>query len=81
MNIASKLTTTIVAGAAAFLISKVVDTGWEMITGEAPPTEEDDDGLLRLVLFVSISAAAVAVAQRFALRGTNRFLTAHTKGQ
>lgn len=81
MNIVNKLATTVAAGAAAFLISKVIDTGWKKVTGEEPPTEDDDKGLLSLVVFAAVSAAAVALAQRYAVRETNRFLASHHIGE
>lgn len=80
MNITNKLVTTVVAGVAAFAISKAVTAGWELITGEAAPSEEDSDDMLRLAIFAGISAAAVAIAQHYALTGANRFLSSHQHG-
>ena len=71
-----KLATTAVIAGAAFAASKVFEAGWKVATGRPIPAEDSDDvTIASLVLFASASAAIAAVAQRYAYKGSQKWLT------
>ena len=80
MEIQEKIATTLAAGIAAFLVTKLIDAGWKLVTGKLPPDDDDDD-LLRLAVFAGLSAIAATIARRYALRGANRFVASRKIGQ
>lgn len=80
MNITEKLATTLAAGLAALVVTKLVDAGWKAVTGELPPDDDADD-VVRLAVFAGISAVAATVARRYALRSANRFIASRRIGQ
>ena len=62
-----KVATTAVIAGAAFLASKIFETGWKITTKRPVPAEDADDvTLTSLVIFAATSAALAAVAQRYA---------------
>lgn len=71
-----KVATTVVIAGAAFAASKVFEAGWKVATGGPVPAEDSDDvTIASLVLFASASAAIAAVAQRYAYKGSQKWLT------
>ncbi|MFT0761653.1 DUF4235 domain-containing protein [Actinomyces sp. F1_1611] len=80
-EIKEKIATTIVAAAAAFAVTKAVDLAWKLATGQQPPTEEDDNSVLKVVVFAGVTAMAASWARQFALRKTNSYIAAHPFGQ
>lgn len=71
-----KLATTAVIAGAAFAASKVFEAGWKVATGRPIPAEDDDDvTLASIVLFAATSAAIAAVAQRYAYKGSQKWLS------
>lgn len=80
MKLEDKILTSVVAGVAAFLVSKALDSLWTSVTGELPPDDDDDD-VWRLALFTGISAVAATVARRFAMRGAGRYIASRSAGQ
>ena len=66
-------TTAVTAGAA--LASKIFETGWKITTKRPVPAEDADDvTLTSLVIFAATSAALAAVAQRYAYKGSQKYL-------
>lgn len=73
--IIEKVATTAVIAGAAFLASKVFETGWKITTKRPVPAEDADDvTLTSLVIFAATSAALAAVAQRYAYKGSQKYL-------
>ena len=71
-----KVATTIVIAGAAFAASKLFEAGWKVATGRPIPAEDSDDvTIASLVLFASTSAAIAAIAQRYAYKGSQKWLT------
>ncbi len=55
--------------------SKVFEAGWKVATGRPIPAEDSDDvTIASLVLFAATSAAIAAVAQRYAYKGSQKWL-------
>ena len=74
--IIEKVATTAVIAGAAFLASKIFETGWKITTKRPVPAEDADDvALTSLVIFAATSAALAAVAQRYAYKGSQKYLT------
>ena len=70
-----KIATTAVIAGAAFLASKIFETGWKITTKRPVPAEDADDvTLTSLVIFAATSAALAAVAQRYAYKGSQKYL-------
>ena len=70
-----KVATTVVIAGAAFAASKAFEVGWKVATGRPIPAEDSDDvTLASLVLFAATSAAIAAVAQRYAYKGSQKWL-------
>lgn len=70
-----KVATTAVIAGAAFLASKIFETGWKITTKRPVPAEDSDDvTLTSLVIFAATSAALAAVAQRYAYKGSQKYL-------
>ena len=70
-----KVATTAVIAGAAFLASKIFETGWKITTKRPGPAEDADDvTLTSLVIFAATSAALAAVAQRYAYKGSQKWL-------
>ncbi len=70
-----KLATTAVIAGAAFLATKIFETGWKITTKRPVPAEDADDvTLASLVLFAASTAAVAAVAQRYAYKGSQKYL-------
>lgn len=70
-----KVATTAVIAGAAFLASKIFETGWKITTKRPVPAEDADDvTLTSLVIFAATSAALAAVAQRYAYKGSQKYL-------
>ena len=68
----NKLATTAVIAGAAFAASKIFEFGWKTVTKRPIPAEDSDDvTLASLVLF---AAAVAAVAQRYAYKGSQKYL-------
>lgn len=76
MDIKKKLVTSIVMGVSALVVSKAIETGWKLATGNDTPKEDDTGHLIQLLVFAGVSAMAVAGAQRAALKQTNKFIAA-----
>lgn len=73
--IIEKVATTAVIAGAAFLASKIFETGWKITTKHPVPAEDADDvTLTSLVIFAATSAALAAVAQRYAYKGSQKYL-------
>ena len=73
--IIEKVATTAVIAGAAFLASKIFETGWKITTKRPVPAEDADDvTLTSLVIFAATSAALAAVAQRYAYKGSQKYL-------
>ena len=73
--IIEKVATTAVIAGAAFLASKIFETGWKITTKRPVPAEDADDvTLTSLVIFAATSAALAAVAQRYAYEGSQKYL-------
>lgn len=73
--IIEKVATTAVIAGAAFLASKIFETGWKITTKRPVPVEDADDvTLTSLVIFAATSAALAAVAQRYAYKGSQKYL-------
>ena len=67
-----KVATTAVIAGAAFLASKIFETGWKITTKRPVPAEDADDvTLTSLVIFAATSAA---LAQRYAYKGSQKWL-------
>ena len=63
-----KVATTVVIAGAAFVASKLFEIGWKAATRRPVPAEDADDvTMASLVVF--------AVAQRYAYKGTQKWLT------
>mgnify|MGYP001010430441 FL=1 len=74
-TIIEKVATTAVIAGAAFLASKIFETGWKITTKRPVPAEDADDvTLTSLVIFAATSAALAAVAQRYAYKGSQKYL-------
>ena len=70
-----KIATTAVIAGAAFAASKIFEFGWKAVTKRPVPAEDADDvTLASLVLFAASTAAVAAVAQRFAHKGSQKYL-------
>jgi len=70
-----KLATTAVIAGAAFAASKIFEFGWKAVTKRPAPAEDADDvTLASLVLFAASTAAVAAVAQRYAYKGSQKYL-------
>ena len=70
-----KLATTAVIAGAAFAASKIFEFGWKAVTKRPIPSEDSDDvTLASLVLFAASTAAVAAVAQRYAYKGSQKYL-------
>lgn len=70
-----KIATTAVIAGAAFAASKIFEFGWKAVTKRPVPAEDADDvTLASLVLFAASTAAVAAVAQRYAYKGSQRWL-------
>ena len=70
-----KVATTAVIAGAAFAASKIFETGWKITTKRPVPAEDADDvTLTSLVIFAATSAALAAVAQRYAYKGSQKYL-------
>ena len=70
-----KLATTAVIAGAAFAASKIFEFGWKAVTKRPVPAEDADDvTLASLVLFAASTAAVAAVAQRYAYKGSQKWL-------
>ena len=70
-----KVATTAVIAGAAFLASKIFETGWKITTKRPVPAEDADDvTLTSLVIFAATSAALAAIAQRYAYKGSQKYL-------
>ena len=68
--------TTVVIAGAAFVASKLFEIGWKAATRRPIPAEDADDvTMASLVVFAATSAAIAAVAQRYAYKGTQKWLT------
>ena len=73
--IIEKVATTAVIAGAACLASKIFETGWKITTKRPVPAEDADDvTLTSLVIFAATSAALAAVAQRYAYKGSQKYL-------
>lgn len=73
-----KIVTTLAAGAAAFVVTKAVETSWRLFTGDKPPTDDDtDSSTLKVVLFAGVAAMAAAWARQEAVKKTNSYIAAH----
>ena len=71
-----KVATTVVIAGAAFVASKLFEIGWKAATRRPVPAEDADDvTMASLVVFPATSAAIAAVAQRYAYKGTQKWLT------
>ena len=71
-----KVATTVVIAGAAFVASKLFEIGWQAATKRPVPAEDADDvTMASLVVFAATSAAIAAVAQRYAYKGTQKWLT------
>ena len=71
-----KVATTIVIAGAAFAASKLFEAGWKVATGRPIPAEDSDDvTIASLVLFASTSAAIAAIAQRYAYKVFQKWLS------
>lgn len=71
-----KVATTVVIAGAAFVASKLFEIGWKAATRRPVPAEDADDvTMASLVVFAATSAAIAAVAQRYAYKGTQKWLT------
>ena len=67
-----KIATTAVIAGAAFAASKIFEFGWKAVTKRPVPAEDADDvTLASLVLF---AASTAAVAQRYAYKGSQKYL-------
>ena len=70
-----KIATTAVIAGAAFAASKIFEFGWKAVTKRPVPAEDADDvTLTSLVIFAATSAALAAVAQRYAYKGSQKWL-------
>lgn len=70
MDIGWKLASTAALALSAMAAGKVVEMGWKAVTGNSAPTEDNDDAtIIGVIAFAAVSAAVVAVAQRYAIRG------------
>ena len=70
-----KVATTAVIAGAAFAASKIFEFGWKAVTKRPVPAEDADDvTLTSLVIFAATSAALAAVAQRYAYKGSQKYL-------
>ena len=64
-----------IAFAATWLVQKALSAAWRGATGHHLPTDDDDVApLVEIVLAAAITGAAVALARRFAVRSTARFI-------
>ena len=71
-----KVATTVVIAGAAFIASKLFEIGWKAATKRPVPAEDADDvTMASLVVFAATSAAIAAVAQRYAYKGSQKWLT------
>ena len=58
-----------------FAASKIFEFGWKAVTKRPVPAEDADDvTLASLVLFAASTAAVAAVAQRYAYKGSQKYL-------
>ncbi|MDN6429550.1 MAG: DUF4235 domain-containing protein [Propionibacterium sp.] len=74
MDFGWKITSAGAMAGAAFLASKVAETGWKAATGHDVPHEDDDEvQMVQLIAFAAVSAVLVAVAQRYAMRGAKKW--------
>ncbi len=76
-DLKSKIATTLVAAATAFVVSKAIDTVWKMVTGDAPPSEDDPDvNPLPLAIFAGVTAVAAALTRQAAIKKTETYIAA-----
>lgn len=69
-----KLASAATLSLSAFAASKLTEVAWRAVTGrEAPREDQDDVSLASLMLFAAASAAVVAVAQRYAVKGAKKW--------
>ncbi len=77
-DLKEKIAMTLTAAAAAFVVTKAIETGWKLATGNTPPSEDDvDDSTLKVVLFAGATAMAVAWARQATLKKTSSYIAAH----
>jgi len=70
-----KIATTAIIAGAAFAASKIFELGWKITTKNPVPAEDAEDvPLTSLVIFAATSAALAAVAQRYAYKGSQKYL-------
>lgn len=70
MDVKWKLASTAALALSAMAAGKVVEMGWRVVTGHSAPTDDNDDAtIIGVIAFAAVSAAVVAVAQRYAIRG------------
>lgn len=74
MDIKAKLLTAAAMGLSTLVVSKALEAGWKLVTGEEPPREDDTGRVIQLMLFAGVSAMAIAGVQRLAVQQTNRYI-------
>lgn len=63
----AKLAATVVSAGVSFLIPRVVDGTWKLITGDNPPDTEEKGKLTQVLLYAAISAVIVTAVERGAM--------------
>ncbi|MFD1718782.1 DUF4235 domain-containing protein [Georgenia deserti] len=75
MDIGWKVVSTAATVGATMVATKAITTGWKVITGHAPPVDEDDPEveLWEAVAFAAVSGALLGLARHLALRGATKW--------
>ncbi len=81
MNLAGRLASMGAMAAAGLVAPKIAASAWKLVTGEAPPEEDDGAKLGQVLAFAALSAVIVTTLQFYTTRGTNRLLGVTAAGQ
>ncbi len=73
MNITGRIAKLAATGIASLVASKAAVRGWEGVTGNEPPAD-DDSTFSQIIVFAAVSAILVAALQFLANKGVNKLL-------
>lgn len=77
-----KIITSLTVLAAGFVATKALDLVWKAVTGNKPPSMDDDDVPLRqIVMFAAASGAIAALARSGATRATTKYIAKRSPQQ
>ncbi|MCS4485000.1 DUF4235 domain-containing protein [Gleimia sp. 6138-11-ORH1] len=76
MDVTNKLISLGSVAGAGFVTDKIIDKGWELVTGRPSPAKEDEETveLLEMLVFAAVSAVALTLVRRYVIRGTKKVI-------